>query len=154
MLLLPHQSARSFQLPSSYPSSRHIGEDPFLNIHILNSVRDDVDSSSKKAGIIFPGGGLFFYWQAGVIAYLQENNYDLSTILFSGASAGALSATLAKTSTCPYEATELALRMSDEAGVWDRPLGLMGIWGDIIYNWLDELLPLDAVDVVNDEVCL
>lgn len=54
---------------------------------------DDSDSveNAKKAGIIFPGGGLFFYWQAGVIAYLRENSYDLSSILLSGASAGALS---------------------------------------------------------------
>jgi hypothetical protein len=29
----------------------------------------------------------------------------------------------------------------------------MGIWGDIIYEWLDDLLPMDAVEVVNDEVC-
>jgi hypothetical protein len=43
--------------------------------------------------------------------------------------------------------------MSDEAGVWERPLGLMGIWGDIIYEWLDDVLPMDAVEVVNDEVC-
>jgi len=42
--------------------------------------------------------------------------------------------------------------MSEEAGVWERPLGLMGIWGDIIYEWLDELIPLDAVDIVTDEV--
>ena len=146
MLLLPHHSARSFQLPTSYrPSSRCIVDDYLHNI--LNSVRDDVDTSSKKAGIIFPGGGLFFYWQAGVIAYLQENKYDLSSVLFSGASAGALSATLAKTATCPYKATELALQMSDEAGVWERPLGLMGIWGDIIYEWLDEILPLDAAEM-------
>lgn len=43
--------------------------------------------------------------------------------------------------------------MSDDADVWERPLGLMGIWGNIIYEWLDELLPDDAADLVNDEVC-
>jgi hypothetical protein len=43
--------------------------------------------------------------------------------------------------------------MSDEAGVWERPLGLMGIWGDIIYQWLNDLLPIDAQVVVNGEVC-
>ncbi len=42
--------------------------------------------------------------------------------------------------------------MSEDAGVFDRPLGLMGIWGNIIYAWLDELLPLDVVSSVNDEV--
>jgi hypothetical protein len=88
-----------------------------------------------------------------VQAYLQENSYDLTNALLSGASAGALSATIAKTSINPYKATELALQMSDEAGVWERPLGLMGIWGDIIYRWLDDLLPIDVHTVVNDQVC-
>ena len=41
-----------------------------------------------------------------------------------GASAGALSATLAKTDVSPYHATELALKMAEENGVWERPLGL------------------------------
>lgn len=85
-------------------------------------------------------------------AYLQENSYNLSSTLLSGASAGALSATIAKTSISPYQATELALQMSEEAGVWERPLGLMGIWGGIIYEWLDVLLPKDAVALVKDEV--
>lgn len=82
---------------------------------------------------------------------MQENSYDLSNTILSGASAGALSATIAKTSISPYKATELALQMSDDAGVWERPLGLMGIWGGIIYEWLDELLPDDAAELVNDE---
>jgi len=110
-------------------------------------------SSKQSPSIIFPGGGLFFYWQAGVIAHLQEQNYDISTnTLLSGASAGALSATLAKTGVSPYDATELALSMSDEAGVWDRPAGLQGVWGSIIYEWLDQLLPVDAGERVKDEL--
>ena len=87
-------------------------------------------------------------------AYLQENSYDLSSILLSGASAGALSATIAKTDISPYQATELALQMSEQAGVWERPLGLMGIWGGIIYEWLDKLLPGESDVLVNDEVRL
>jgi len=109
-------------------------------------------SSKQRPGIIFPGGGLFFYWQAGVIAYLQEEGYNLSNTLLSGASAGALSATLAKTEVNPYDATELALSMADEAGIWDRPLGLQGVWGSIIYDWLDRLLPLDAEERVKEEL--
>ena len=70
----------------------------------------------------------------------------------SGASAGALTATLAKTEVSPYDATELALTMSEEAGVWDRPLGLQGIWGSIIHEWLDRLLPLDSNEKVKQEL--
>ena len=102
--------------------------------------------------LIFPGGGLFFYWQAGVISHLQEGGYNLSNAHLSGASAGALSATLAATGVDFYEATELALSLSEEAGVWDRPLGLQGIWGDMIHTWLDELLPHDADEMVSEKL--
>lgn len=87
-------------------------------------------------------------------AYLQEEGYNLSSsnILLSGASAGALSATLAKTGVSPYDATKLALSMSDDAGILDRPLGLQGVWGNIIRDWLDCLLPTDAVERARDGV--
>ena len=54
----------------------------------------------------------------------------------------------------PYAATKLALQMSDDVGVWDRPLGLQGVWGSIIYDWLDRLLPADAGEMVNEDVSL
>ena len=64
-----------------------------------------------------------------------------------GASAGALAATLAACGTDMEEALDLAVMMSNEAGVFDRgPWGLYGIWGPIIHRWLDELLPADAAD--------
>ena len=56
-------------------------------------------------------------------SYLKEKGYNLSDAHLSGASAGALSATLAATGVDFYEATELALSLSEDAGVWDRPLG-------------------------------
>ena len=62
----------------------------------------------------------------------------------SGASAGALTATLAANDVCFEDATELALRLAEEAGVWDRKEGLQGVWGPLIERWLDELLPDDA----------
>ena len=70
--------------------------------------------------LVFPGGGLFFYWQAGAVTYLREAGYDLSGCTMSGASAGALTATLTTCGVDLVEATELALDLSDEAGVWDR----------------------------------
>lgn len=137
------------------PSITHIttqGRQSLTRRHQLLS--SDTDNDSDRVGIIFPGGGLFFYWQAGVIAYLQEQGYDLSSsnIILSGASAGALSATIAKTNVSPMIATEMALQMSDDVGVWERPLGLQGIWGSIIYDWLDKLLPKDADKIVKEEL--
>ena len=87
-------------------------------------------------------------------SYLQEEGYDLSTsqTLLSGASAGALAATLAATEVNCYEATELALSLAEEAGVWDRSQGLQGVWGSMIYKWLDTLLPADADKRVAENV--
>jgi hypothetical protein len=47
---------------------------------------------------------------------------------------------------CPLRATELAL--SDDANVWERPLGLQGVWGNLICEWLDQLVPEDAEERV------
>ena len=116
---------------------------------------------------IFPGGGIYFYWQAGFMCYLREQGYDLSPssqfstgssengngdaivttppTTFTGASAGALTATLTATNVDFYDATELALRLAKDANVWNRgPYGLQGIWGPMIYEWLDTLLPSTA----------
>jgi hypothetical protein len=103
--------------------------------------------------LAFPGGGIFFYWQAGVVTYLrqlsqqsqsQSHKYDLTQCSATGASAGALTATLTACDVDFYQATELALQMADEAGVWKRSRGLQGIWGPLIRQWLDDLLPDDA----------
>jgi len=113
------------------------------------------EGESRMTGrILFPGGGIFFYWQIGVVQYLRENNYDLRRTSLSGASAGALSATLTATDVDFFEATNLALDLASEAKVWERPLGLQGVWGPLIQHWLDELLPMDASEVVNERLTL
>ena len=112
---------------------------------------DDANSGlSQHPHLIFPGGGIFFYWQAGVVSYLREHDYDLSRCTFSGASAGALTATLAATNVDYYRATELALQLAADGGVWDRSEGLQGIWGPMIHRWLDTLLPTNTDPYVKD----
>jgi len=102
--------------------------------------------------IIFPGGGIFFYWQAGAVSYLQDKGYDLDKVTFTGASAGSLTATLTAANVDFEKATEIALRLAEEGGVCDRPLGLQGVWGTMIETWLDELLPEDVLDTVGDRL--
>jgi Predicted esterase of the alpha-beta hydrolase superfamily len=127
-----------------------------------NATRNNIlDQKNKRLNLIFPGGGIFFYWQAGVITYLREKEYPLvdnPTIQFTGASAGALCATLTANRVDFEVATSLALEKCREAHVWDRPLGLYGIWGGIIDEWLHELL-LDNSDEsvlanVNDKISI
>ena len=121
----------------------------------LNTVNaKDALKVDRKLKLIFPGGGIFFYWQAGAVSYLREAGYNLDDVSFSGASAGALVATLTATDVDFEEATELALSLCETYGVWERPLGLFGIWGGIIEEWLDELVPLDAVDQIDGRLSI
>ncbi|GFR41922.1 hypothetical protein Agub_g2714, partial [Astrephomene gubernaculifera] len=39
-------------------------------------------------------------------------------------------------------------------GVWERPLGLVGAWGGLIEQWLDELLPADAAERCRGKVTI
>eukprot|EP00545_Synedropsis_sp_CCMP1620_P001304 CAMPEP_0119004520 /NCGR_PEP_ID=MMETSP1176-20130426/1190_1 /TAXON_ID=265551 /ORGANISM="Synedropsis recta cf, Strain CCMP1620" /LENGTH=299 /DNA_ID=CAMNT_0006956233 /DNA_START=75 /DNA_END=974 /DNA_ORIENTATION=- len=117
-----------------------------------DSVISNIDNSPY---LLFPGGGLFFYWQAGVVSYLREQDrYNLDNVRLGGASAGALTATLTAANVDFYEATESALLLAKDAGVWDRSGGLQGIWGPMIENWLDELLPDDVLERVNGRLSL
>lgn len=119
----------------------------------LSSLEIDTPASGDSTThIVFPGGGIFFYYQAGLVTYLRER-YDLSTCTFSGASAGALTATLTAANVDFYEATDLALKLAEEAGVWDRKGGLQGIWGPMIEEWLDSLLP-SSIEPLQDRVTL
>lgn len=116
-----------------------------------NNTRSDLIIPSSRPHLIFPGGGIFFYWQAGAVTYLREQGYDLSQVTASGASAGALTATLLTTNVCFKKATQLALHQASEAGIWNRSSGLQGIWGPLIYDWLDELISEEEVKKVIEQ---
>ena len=49
-------------------------------------------AKTEPPHLIFPGAGLFFYWQAGVVTYFRQAGYDLSKTTMSGASAVAIAA--------------------------------------------------------------
>jgi len=78
----------------------------------------------------------------------------MDRVTVSGASAGALTATLLAANVDFLEATDLALQLAEEAGVWDRSGGLQGIWGSLIEDWLCQLLPDNAAEMVNDKLSL
>ena len=102
-------------------------------------------SHSEAPGIVFPGCGIFFWWQAGVVSALAKR-LDLDRAQFAGSSGGAISATLAGCGVTDSERTyDVALRLCEREGGFARgPWGLWGIWGDLVREWLDELLPPDA----------
>ncbi|WIA35310.1 hypothetical protein OEZ86_003765 [Tetradesmus obliquus] len=96
-----------------------------------------------KAIISWPGYGIMFFWQLGVLQYLQET-YDLTQCAMVGSSAGALLSVLAACGVQPQAALDRAYELCVEHGVFKRPLGLLGVWGGIVRQWLQELLPADA----------
>lgn len=102
-----------------------------------------VTSPATKPTIALPGGGILFWHQAGAIRSLQRH-YRLNHCRLVGASAGCLASVLAACDVDMDVAFDSAIRISKDARLWDRRLGLMGIWGGLVRQWLDELLPCDA----------
>lgn len=84
----------------------------------------------------------------------MREHYDLSKVVFVGASASGLLSTLTACGVEPRKAIEGAKQIADEARIWDRTLGLLGIWGGLVERWLDRLLPDDAPQQCNGRVCL
>ena len=107
-------------------------------------------SPTASPVLIFPGDGIFFWWQAGAVAGLSQR-FDLSRARVAGASAGALSASSVCCGLDNHRGLELALALTEETGVWQRgPFGLYGVWGGIIREWLEMMLPDDAHSACSD----
>ena len=108
-------------------------------------------AAERPGVLLFPGGGIFFWWQAGVIAALAERGYDFRNSRSMGVSAGALAATLATCGVDMDEAFDRAAAASTD--LFDRgPWALQGVWGGIIRQWLDDLLPYDAAERCSSRV--
>jgi hypothetical protein len=86
---------------------------------------------------------MLFWWQQGAVSRLGQY-VDISQAATSGASAGACSAVLAACGVPAADVSRVALELSHHARVFERPLGLAGVWGGLVREWLDQLLPPDA----------
>ena len=116
---------------------------------------EEKETGKEKVPLLsFPGGGIYFYWQLGVIKYLLANQYDLGKVQFVGASAGALTSTLVACDVDIQRATNLAIEMSHQHEIWQRGLGLVGVWGNLVEEWLDALLPMNAHEICNRRIHL
>lgn len=156
-VLVLQDGVDAFASTPSLTLHRHVvrpSNGAYAEFSVRRDLTTDDSPNSKSPYLLFPGGGLFFYWQAGVVTYLREQGYNLNEVRVGGASAGALTATLTAANVDFYDATELALRLAAKAGVWDRANGLQGIWGPLIETWLHTLLPDDVVETVNGKLCL
>lgn len=119
----------------------------------VTTVAPPVDAAGVAAAaaaapaIALPGGGNFFWWQAGAVAWLASH-FDLSRAQFVGGSAGAMSATMAASGVDFQAAFELEERLLDgtaEAQLHNEP----PYWGGYVRRWLDKCLPADACERCN-----
>jgi hypothetical protein len=76
----------------------------------------------------------------------MQEVFDFNKVSIYGASAGALIAVLAASGVNLDRAVREAYRVGDDNQIWTRPGGLAGIWGSLVRQWLDELLPPDAAE--------
>ena len=97
---------------------------------------------SNPRCVYFTGAGIYYYWQAGAAKYMQEY-CDLSSLPVVGASAGALTSTLLLSGADFDEATLSAIKIAEEYQIFSNKNGLAGIWGVLIRDWLDKVLPED-----------
>lgn len=125
-----------------------------MNIFILLTLLQSTVLSPTAAYrcVKFAGGGIYFWWQAGVCKYLCEERNAVGTgsplytsLPVIGASAGALAATLLVTNASFDLAASFAIDQAYRYGLFEKRLGLFGIWGTLVREWLEALLP-DELD--------
>jgi len=101
----------------------------------------------------FCGGGVYFWWQLGVVKFLRER-YDLSKTNLLGASSGAIAATLTACGVSAEHALQSAMKLAKERKLLDKPLGVVGVWGKEVRDWLHDTLPQEAADMCRERVKL
>ncbi|MEW5302089.1 MAG: hypothetical protein WDW36_004899 [Sanguina aurantia] len=83
------------------------------------------------------------FWQLGVMKGLGEH-YDLTKTPMIASSSGAVAVAFAACGVDMAKAVERGVALSHEFGVEQRRFGLVGIWGQLVRRWLEDLLPEDA----------
>lgn len=99
--------------------------------------------SVQTQHLVFPGGGVYFWWQAGTIQALQ-NRYDLKNGNFAmyGASAGAISSVLAACNVdLKYAMTE-AFRLPKKSGRLTH--------SQLIEFWLQRIFPDNCHEICSN----
>ena len=75
-----------------------------------------------------------------------------NTYTFRGASAGALAAVVGACQVDMDRALDLANELAEQYNVFTRPLGLVGVWGSMLRDWLETVLPEDAAQRCSGQV--
>jgi len=123
---------------------------------ILSAILPTSVTAYRYRALRFSGGGIYFWWQAGVSQYLIEK-FDKEGVdfpLMLGSSAGSLTATLLANKCDFYAAAKYAIMQAEREKIFDSPKGLAGVWGPIVKEWLEELLPGEMSPCVLNSIYL
>ena len=101
--------------------------------------------SDTSQHLVFPGGGVYLWWQAGTIQALRET-FDLKHGNFSmyGASAGSISCVMAACNVDMDDAMEANFKLPDKSDVFTH--------GRLIELWLHRILPHDCHTLCSGKV--
>lgn len=103
-------------------------------------------------GIKFTGGGIYFWYQAGCIKYLLSSGRKLKDdVKIIGSSAGSLSATLLTLNCSIDEAAEFAINQAKREKLFENPLGLAGVWGALVEEWLQNLIGEKSNSIIQEQ---
>jgi len=102
---------------------------------------------SGKQAVLFNGGGIFFWWQAGFCQFCLEQGFVKdaleSDVKVIGTSAGALSAALLASGADFKKAADFAIYQTKRDKIIESKR-LAFVWGGIVEEWLTELLPNES----------
>ncbi|CAM9404364.1 unnamed protein product, partial [Ectocarpus fasciculatus] len=102
--------------------------------------------------LLFPGGGIYYHWQAGAAKYIREHlaaagQGQMEVI---GASAGALASVLYASGADFDAAARVAIRQVTELDLYNSRTGLFKVWGGLVRSWLHECVPNDAAQLSSE----
>jgi predicted acylesterase/phospholipase RssA len=109
-------------------------------------------SSEAHQLLNFKGGGIYYYWHAGFCQYLQEIKAPMLNTPVMGASAGSLSAALLLCDTDFNAATAFVVDQAERNELFTKKKSLAFIWGDLVDEWLDFLIPETLPAVATDKL--
>lgn len=98
----------------------------------------------------FRGGGIYYYFQAGFCQFLQDQGFT-DGFQMVGSSAGSLSAALLACDVDFQQATDFVVDQAERYSIYERK-SLAFIWGDLIEEWLEYLLPEELPHRAREDV--
>lgn len=101
--------------------------------------------------VCFPGAAANVFWQMGGVQYVQHQPW-FASVIFRGASAGAISCAMAACSVPVEKSIRRAYEVADAYGADLNPFGVFGTWGAMIRDWLDLTLPLECARMCTGRV--